>query len=444
MNEKEFEDKQKFEGKYLEITKYQRPVLNGFLNGDSDLEMVTRLGGTPANIRQHIKKICELFGVGNSNGESLRYRNDLVELFIKYKPELVADSWKQKLSAQKLPPQPAINYPSGAVPLDSGLYIERQSIDANIKKYITEPRALIRVLAPSKFGKTSLCFRIKAYAQEQGYRAVYINLKQSFDRENLSTFESFLQHFCNLINEEIDLSFDNDWDDNYSPSINFNHYIEKILKQAETPLILIFDGVESVYTADAVNQNFFQMMRGWHDKGADPQKQLRKIRQLIVYSSENYGKLDYARSPFNVGILFELTEFTESNVLELAKKYGLNWERERVPELMSLVAGHPYLVNLALYHFASNQEFTLDELLNINETQDHLHRLAARLERDTELKLAVQRLINSPNGLVLREDKLKYILYSTGVIKEDNSRFKIRCKLYDQYFHNYFSLDSEQ
>lgn len=437
---------QEFEDKYLEITKYQRPVLNGFLNGDSDLEMVTRLGGTPANIRQHIKKICELFGVGNSDGESLRYRNDLVELFIEYKPELVADSWKQKLSAQKLPPQPAINYPSGAVPLDNGLYIERESIDANIKKYITEPRALIRVLAPSKFGKTSLCFRIKAYAQKQGYRAVYINLKQSFDREHLSSFESFLQHFCNLINEEINLSFDNDWDDNYGSSINFNRYIEKILKQAETPLILIFDGVESVYTADAVNQNFFQMMRRWHDKEVDPQKQQqwRKIRQLIVYSSENYGQLDYTQSPFNVGRICELTEFTESNVIELAKKYGLNWERERGSELMSLVAGHPYLVNLALYHFASNQEFTLNELVNINETQDHLRSLADRLERYAELKLAVQRLIDSPTGLVLREDKLKHILYSMGVVKQENYRFKIRCKLYDQYFHNYFSLDSEQ
>ncbi|PSB57453.1 AAA-like domain-containing protein [Chamaesiphon polymorphus] len=432
---------QEFDARYLEITKYQRPVLNGFLQGDSDAEIATRIGSTPANVRQHLRKICQIFGIGNLPGESERYRHDLVDLFIDRKPELVADTWKQKLSIEQ--PQISINYPSGAVPLDRGAYIERGSIETEIEKYISEPRALIRVLAPSKFGKTSLCFRIKAYAQAQGYRAVYINLKQSFDRDSLNSFEIFLQHFCNLISEELDLSSDNSWNNNLVPRSNCDRHIEKILKQSETPLLLILDGVESVYTADNVNQNFFQMLRSWHDKGADSQKeQWKKIRQLIVYSSENYGKLDLARSPFNIGRFRELTEFDESNILELAKKYGLNWDRDRSSELRSLVGGHPYLVNLALYHFASDREFTLDRLFS--ETQDYLCSLTDLLQRNSELKLALQNSIDSSAGIFRLERQHKWVLYSMGVIKEENSRVGIRCKLYDRYFQNYFALESEE
>ncbi len=386
MNRQEFEDKY-----LLAITPRQRPVLNGFLQGDSDRKIATALHTTDSNIRQHIRNICQVFEIGNLPGESERYRKDLIDLFLQYKPELVADRWKNVVTTRS-----PVSYPSGAVPLDSSLYIDRESIETDIKRYITESRALIRILAPSKFGKTSLCFRIKSHAISQGYRSIYINLKQSFDRNNTSEFELFLQHFCKLINEELDLCLNDDWDSNYAPSRNFNRYMETILRQADTPILLILDGVESVYTANAVNQNFFQMLRSWHDKGADPQKQQwQKIRQLIVYSSENYGELDFSRSPFNVGRPYELKEFTESNVVELAIKYGLNWERERVIKLMSLVAGHPYLINLALYHFGADRSLTLEKFLNTNEIQDHLRSLTSYFARDSELKLALKKAIGS-------------------------------------------------
>lgn len=178
-----------FDEKYLAITSRQRPVLIRFLRGDTDAEIATKLGFTEANVRQHIKTVCRLFNIQNEKGESWRLRQHLVEIFIQYKPELVAkrclDKWPEL--------QPTIIFPSGAVSLDSFLYIERgpikpsikRSIEADIKAAIIEPRALIRIIAPSKFGKTSLLLRIEAHAKTQNFRTVFINIKQEFDRERL-------------------------------------------------------------------------------------------------------------------------------------------------------------------------------------------------------------------------------------------------------------------
>src|SRR4028119_2274611 len=45
--------------------------------------------------------------------------------------------------------------PEGQVPLASGLYIERSSIEQTCYQEILQPRAFIRIFAPRKMGKTS-------------------------------------------------------------------------------------------------------------------------------------------------------------------------------------------------------------------------------------------------------------------------------------------------
>ncbi|MBC1242063.1 AAA-like domain-containing protein, partial [Nostoc sp. 2RC] len=62
-----------------------------------------------------------------------------------------------------------IDYPSGPVPLDSPLYINRPALEELICKEILHPGCLIRIKAPKKMGKSSLLNRMIAYAKEQNY-----------------------------------------------------------------------------------------------------------------------------------------------------------------------------------------------------------------------------------------------------------------------------------
>jgi AAA-like domain len=444
MNEAEFEEK------YLAITKFQRPILTRLLLGESDTEIASALGSTKENVRQHISKVCQGFNIQNKKGEFWGLREDLVEIFRQHKPEMVGKRWLNELADRQAP----INFPSGAISIDSLLYIERElvetgikrSIEADIKIAITEPRALIRIIAPSKFGKTSLLLRIESHAKTQNFRTAYINIKQEFDRERLENYGLFTRYLCALISEQIDSASDVPWQDRLTPQMNCTRYIEILLNQTAAPIVLILDGVEALYSTDIINQEFFQMLRRWHDNGA-VKESWRKIRQIIVYSSDNYGTVNLDRSPFNIGRHYELTEFNESEILELAKQYRLNWDKTQVSYLMSSIAGHPYLVNLALYHFATHRDLSLEQFSSessINSIyQSYLDSLANYLERNSELRVTLDHILNPKKESFWLEDRLKHILYSMGLIKYLNSEIMIRCKLYQQYFQKYLLSRSE-
>ena len=104
-------------------------------------------------------------------------------------------------------------------------------------------------------------------------------------------------------------------------------------------------------------------------------------------------------SPFNVGIPINLPEFTPEQVADLAGRHRLNWGREEGEKLREMVGGHPYLVRLAFYHIAKG-DLTLDRILEMAPTdegiyRDHFGRHLDILEKDSELKLAFQKVVAS-------------------------------------------------
>jgi AAA-like domain/Effector-associated domain 4 len=337
------------------------------------------------------------------------------------------------------PSQLLINHPTRPLSFDSHLYIERESVEIDIKKQISEIGACIRILAPSKFGKTSLCRRIQSHFLAQGYRTVYINIKEL--RETFSDYKLFIQGLYSHINEQLNLD---DCDKNITNKVRLNQHIETILEQVDTPLLFILEGVETVYSTP-VSSTFRDLARGWYTKTADPQnKQWRKIRQLIVSSIIDHGENDINHSELNIGISYTLEEFNKFNAIELAKKYGLDWNEEDAGKLMSLVGGHPYLISLALYHFTTNKDFTLNQLSNTNEVGEHLRHIKKCLERDSKAKLELQRAISSRQGIIILEGKSKYALYSLGLIKYEENRAKIRCELYARNLGDYLDSTLEE
>jgi protein SERAC1 len=452
-----------FNEKYIKLTRFQSRVLLRFLKGNSDAQIASELESTKENVRQHLSKICQIFDITDRKVEGRRLREGLITEFRKYKPELLGGKWINEplvgaasaLQNRELPTN--FPFPGGALGVDSQLYIDRELIEsgmkrseADLKTAVMEPRTFIRIIAPSKFGKTSLLLRIEAHAKAQNFRTVYINIKQEFDRELLEDRSMFMRAFCDIVGDRLNYNAEIPWRDRQTPQMNCTRYIETLLDLAAEPLVLMLDGVEVLYTADTINQEFFQMLRRWHDRGASKEVWGR-IRHVMVYSCDNYGTIDLARSPFNIGRhyeLGELGEFNEASILDLSTKYQLNLSAERVAQLRALIGGHPYLVNLAFHHFATRNDLTIEHFL-CNESeidtiyQSYLGSLVNYLERNIELKLTLKKVID-PNLEILKlEDRFKHILYSMGLIKYLNSELKIRCQLYQQYFQKYFLLQSE-
>lgn len=104
---------------------------------------------------------------------------------------------------------------------------------------------------------------------------------------------------------------------------------------------------------------------------------------------------------------------------------------------MTMVGGHPALVNLALYHL-SRQEITMSQLLEAALTAmgiyaHHLQRHWAILEKPPELAQALDTVFNATEPVNL-DHILAYKLSSMGVIKQSKGKAIAGCELYRRYF----------
>ncbi|EDN69984.1 conserved hypothetical protein [Beggiatoa sp. PS] len=149
------------------------------------------------------------------------------------------------------------------------------------------------------------------------------------------------------------------------------------------PLVLGLDEVDRIFEHQAIAADFFALLRAWHEKGKNDEL-WKMLRMVITHSQEVYVPLKMDQSPFNVGIAVELPEFTPEQVRDLALRYQQAFTDEQIEQLVQLVGGHPYLVQVALYQISHNR-LTLEKMVKVGPYEegpysDHLRRHRLNLE----------------------------------------------------------------
>jgi hypothetical protein len=214
------------------------------------------------------------------------------------------------------------------------------------------------------------------------------------------------------------------------------------LEAIDSPLVLALDEVDSVFQYREIAQDFFPLLRTWHEE-VNNKKIWNKLRLLIVHSTEVYIPLNINQSPFNVELSVELPELTLEEVLSLARLYGLDCSESLVKQLMAMVGGHPYLVHLALECIRC-QDVTLEWLLQTAATEEgiynhHLRRLLGYLLQDLELARAFQEVVTADKSVQLQSMQA-YKLYSMGLVQLQGNDCIPRCNLYRQYFRTHLDI----
>ena len=332
-------------------------------------------------------------------------------------------------------------YPNGSVPLGSPFYLERAPIEEQVKQEIREPGALVRIKGAREMGKSSLLRRILDNAKSYNYRTVSLNLEQ-VDQAILSDLNRFLRLLCSKIARQLQLKprLDEYWDEDLGSKMSCTLYFQDyLLELIDTPLVLALDEVNQIFEHPKVAKDFLALLRSWYED-AKTLPIWQKLRLIVVHSTEVYIPLQLNQSPFNVGLPIQLTYFSLEEVPELAQRYGLDWlDEEKARQLMSLVGGHPALINLALYHL-SRREITLSQLLKIFPTatkiyHNHLQRHWTTLQEEPELAQALDRVLNATEPFSL-DPIVTHKLSSMGLIKLDNNKATLSCQLYLLYFQN--------
>ncbi len=289
--------------------------------------------------------------------------------------------------------------------------------------------------------------KILAYAKRHDKKTAVLRF-ELLDTKTCRDFTEFSKWFCANVGKLVDLpnKLDIYWDDILGCKVSITSYFDDyILPAIGVDLVLALDDVDLVFEYSDIANDFCQLLRSWNDlaKTNNELGQIwKQLRLIVLHSTEIYSNLDINSSPLaGVGTIIPLPDFTPEQIKKLAQRYGLNWTiNNQVQKLMSIVGGHPYLVDKSL-SYIREQGVTLEDFWQRISSEkgpfgNHLREHLDNLKKHPELaKLYFQVITNKQPVPLPRLDAFK--LYSRGLVEIiGENKYAPKCQLYRQYFTN--------
>lgn len=330
-----------------------------------------------------------------------------------------------------------LEMPEGTMDPESAFYVERPG-DRIALEAIERPGVTITIKAPRQMGKSSLLMRIIDAAVKAGKRVVYLDF-QLFDHATLTDADAFFRQFCIWLTEELELEdrVGEYWQQPLGNSQRCTRYVSRhLLKGLGSPVLLAMDEVDSIFETD-FRSDFFGMLRSWHNsrRAGSAWKQLDLA---LVTSTEPYQLIENLnQSPFNVGEIIELMDFTPAQVADLNRRHDSPLNPTEEEQLLGLLGGHPYLVRRALYLVAS-QRYTVEQLFaqapdDHGPFGDHLRHHAFRLHGQPDLIDGLRQVIHHNT---CPDERVFFRLRGAGLVRRPSGAGTVlpRCQLYTNYF----------
>ncbi|NWJ46954.1 MAG: AAA-like domain-containing protein [Chloroflexi bacterium] len=338
-----------------------------------------------------------------------------------------------------IPSSPAsthlLEFPDGIMSPESPFYIERASDTVALNTLKSQGAALV-IKAPRQMGKSSLLLRISRLAEKLEKRVVLMDC-QRFDKAALTNPDLFYRLFCGWLGNllKLDNRVEEFWSEFPGNIQHCSNYLEEyLLPELNSPLVLAMDEVDHLFDTP-FRSDFFGMLRSWHNA-----RQLSHIWKnldlVLVTSTQPYQFVqDLNQSPFNVGIILELEDFTPGQVAELNRRHGYPFLAEEEAKLIELTGGQPYLTRQALYMVA-NGSYTPDRLFEKANDEygpfgEHLRYYFQRLHHNPQL---VEGLRTTILANTCSDETTFWRLQGAGLVRRHGKKVIPRCKLYNDYF----------
>lgn len=358
-------------------------------------------------------------------------------------------NWRRILPGYQAASPPSLSQPqppsfplpqSPSFPLPE-FYVERPQLEFLCCETLMQPGSLIRIKAPRLMGKSALISRVLAHMTSQHYRIANLSFELADRQTHLTNLDRFLRWFCLNVGRELLLPnhLDEYWDEaGMGTKVSCTTYFEEyLLAQGERPLVLCLDDVDLLFPYPDVYEDFFGLLRSWYEKTRS-REVWKKLRLMIVHSTDVYIRLNINQSPFNVGLPIELPELTYEQVQIFAQRHGLPGDATLIDPLIALVGGHPYLLEQALAHLRNYPNATLAELLRAAPTEagiyrNHLRECWLTLQQEPELLEALKTTVTATQPVRIPA-VAAYKLQSMGLVKLSGNDVEPRCQLYRRYF----------
>lgn len=347
-------------------------------------------------------------------------------------------------------------------------YIYNGALDPSVDKLVCAPRAtavkkvvngIIKgdyyaILGPRQFGKTTLIHQIREVLP-QNYKTLYFDLGLIPD-----TNEGFYRWLKAKFHDGLTLERLEDVESETKsyggPHFEFIDFLKKAcLKSSNvTKIVLFFDEIEGIPSI----KDFTRVWRTiFHERCKKYNRnQLYKYSLVITGSTDLISKTDGPTSPYNIAKFYYLQELsnTESETLidEPFDSLKFNIEKSAKSKLLSLVSGHPQLLQHAC-HILVDTAKEENKKITVKEIEKVLAKLFLENSNLDQLKVDIsfENLSDLLKRILIDEQKIRYHSYKTfsiqgaGCIVGDNEGFcTIRNEIYRKLLKETFFPPQKQ
>ena len=349
------------------------------------------------------------------------------------------------LYAAPLPAGP-LPEPGGTLDVDDPWYLPRQT-DATALAHIRQPGQTLTIKGPRQMGKSSLLMRTVKAGMDAGKSVALLDF-QLVGEDSKADADLFFRRFASWVAEQLNLPdmVEKFWNSAYASPQNCTRYMEQhVLEPLGGPCILAIDETDAIFQT-SFSQDFFSMLRSWHNRRADPIRRCwKKLDIILSTSTEPQFFIDRPHeSPFNVGVTLRVEDFDPEQVGVLNARHPRPLSGGDIERLYRLVRGHPFLTRKALYMAAgSAPTCSAGELFahardDAGPFGDHLRDYLLRLQRKKDLIPALRQVVD---GRTLNDELAIYRLQALGLVRRDGHKVVPRCELYGEYFRERLRSD---
>lgn len=197
-----------FKKKLDNLTPRRQEVLIKVLAGESDQKIAQSLKITPSTVRKYIETFCKVF-LGNPDLPRERRREELIDLFKKYKPEWVRFDDFDDEDQYQLYDDQDLTFDGDSdsckpdnlivdIPNQNINFIGRENAIAHLKTKINQGAKIILIQAAAGIGKTTLATE---FLKNQNFDKI-LYLTMAKERETISPVETIVEEWLKKDFEE--------------------------------------------------------------------------------------------------------------------------------------------------------------------------------------------------------------------------------------------------
>lgn len=358
----------------------------------------------------------------------------------------------------------------GTLRSDSPTYIVRPA-DAELYDSLTQGN-FCYVLSQRQTGKSSLVVRTAARLRQEGATVAVLDLTAI--GSNL-TAEQWYYNLLDQIGRRLDIEdeLDGYWMEHtrLGPLRRWVGAIKDIvLARHKGKVVLFIDEIDMVLSLPFSTDEFFAGIREFYNRRTDEPELDRLTFCLVGVATPSDLVRDIRITPFNIGTRIDLTDFTESEALQLTRGLGREGTigKKLIRRVLYWTGGHPYLTQRLSQAVAEDSNVVdaigVDRLCEqlflsprARERDDNLGYVSARILRsgaDAAELLTLYSDVRSYNGVEdssfwapkswldfkrVRADDTNpaiSILWLSGITRSSDSYLYVRNRIYHQVFDN--------